>query len=114
MFFGYIPVLYSRLNPSWITYIVYHDFRLYTIAYSEKRCDIPEKRCDLAPRRCDVAKEVYSLIGVYHKPESGGFGWAGGHGPEAPAPPASLSLGLDWIVTSRMQRLDWLQGRLRA
>ena len=57
---------------------------------------------------------VYSLIGIYHIPEPGRLGRAGGHGPNAPAPPASLSLGLDWIVTSRMPRLDWLQARLRA
>ena len=109
-FFGYIPVLYSRPTPSWVTYIA--DFCLYTVVYSEKGCDIPEKGCDLALRRCDMAKEVYSLISIYHKPESGGFGRGGSHGLEAPAPPVSLSLGLGWTVTSRMQRLDWLQGRL--
>ena len=67
-------------------------------------------------RRWYVAKVVYSLIGIYDIPEPGGLEWAGGQGPEAPAPPASLSLarGLDWIVTSRMPRLDWLQARLRA
>ena len=57
-----------------------------------------------------MAKEIYSLIGISHKPESGGFGRAGGHGLEAPALLASLSLGLDWIVTSQMPRLDCLQG----
>ena len=48
----------------------------------------------MAQSRCDVAKEVYNLIDITHKPESGGFGRAGGQleGPEAPAPPASLSL----------------------
>ena len=56
MFFGYIPVPYSRLTPSWVTYMA--DFWLYTKVYNEKRCDIPEKKCDLAPGRCDVAKEV--------------------------------------------------------
>ena len=45
---------------------------------------------------------VYSLIGIYDIPEPCGLGWAGGQGPEASVPPASLSLGLDWIVTSRM------------
>ena len=45
---------------------------------------------------------VYSLIGIYDIPqaEPGGLGRAGGQGQEAPAPPASLSLGLDWIVTT--------------
>ena len=52
---------------------------------------------------------LYSLIGIYDIPEPCGLGRAGGQGPEAPAPPASLSLGLDWIVTSLMPRLDWLQ-----
>ena len=59
---------------------------------------------------------VYSLIGIYDIPEPGGLGRAGGQGPEAPVQPASLSLalGLDWIVMSRVPRLDWLQARLRA
>ena len=48
------------------------------------------------------------LIGIYDIPEPGGLGRASGQDPEPPAPPASLSLGLDWIVTSRMSRLDWL------
>ena len=52
------------------------------------------------------------MIGIYHIPDPCWLGRAGG--PEAPAPPASLSLGLDRIVTSRMQRLDWLQARLRS
>ena len=65
-------------------------------------------------RRWYVTKVVYSLIGIYDIPEPGGLGRAGCQGLEAPAPPASLSLGLDWIVTSRMSRLDWLQARLRA
>ena len=43
---------------------------------------------------------VYSLIGLYHIPEPGRLGRAGGQGPEAPAQPASLSLSLDWIVTT--------------
>ena len=43
---------------------------------------------------------VYSLIGIFDIPAPGGLGRAGGQGPEAPAPPASLSLGLDWIVTT--------------
>ena len=48
---------------------------------------------------------VYSLIGIYDIPEPGELGRAGGQGPEAPLPSASLSLGLDWIVTSRTIRL---------
>ena len=43
---------------------------------------------------------VCSLIGIYDIPEPGGLGRAGGQGSEAPAQPASLSLGLDWIVTT--------------
>ena len=65
-------------------------------------------------RRWCVTKVVYSPIGIYDIPEPGGLGRAGGQGPEAPVPPASLSLGLDWIVTSQMQQLDWLQVRLQA
>ena len=55
-------------------------------------------------RRWYVAKVVYSLIGIYDIPEPGGLGRAGGQGPEAPA---SLSLGVEWIVTSLMPRLDY-------
>ena len=65
-------------------------------------------------RRWYVTKVIYSLIGICDIPEPGGLGRDGGQGPKVPAQPASLSLGLDWIVTSRMPRLDWLQARLRA
>ena len=57
-----------------------------------------------------MRKAVYSLTGIYHIPESGGLGLAGGQGLGTPAPPASLSesvtsesLGLDWIVMSLIQ-----------
>ena len=56
-------------------------------------------------RRWYFAKVVYSLIGIYDKPEPGGLGRAGGQGPEAPSPPASLSLGLDWIGIIMMMML---------
>ena len=84
--------------------------RLYTTAIAKKGGH------DISERRWYVAKEVNSLIGVCHIPEPGRLGQAGGQGPQAPAAPASLSLslGLDWIVTSQMQQLDWLQARLRA
>ena len=51
---------------------------------------------------------VYSLIGIYDIPEPSGLGRAVGQGQEAPAQPASLSLGLDWIVTSRIQRFKMI------
>ena len=47
-------------------------------------------------------------------PDRGWSGRGGYYCPVPQAPPASLSLGLDWMETRRMQLLDWLPGRLRA
>jgi hypothetical protein len=38
----------------------------------------------------------------------------GAHWPPAPEPPASLSVGLAWTVTRRMERPDLLHDGLRA
>ena len=105
-------MVYSRLKGPWDVKAPF--FWLYRQFFGYIPPSIAKKGGIFLKRRWYVAKVVYSLIGLCHKPEPCGFGLAGGQGPEAPAPPASLSLGLDWIVTSRMPRLDWLQARLRA
>ena len=107
-------MVYSLLGGPWVVKKLF--FWLYRLFFGYIPPSIAKKGGIFLKRRWYVAKVVYSLIGIYDIPEPGGLGRAGGQGPEAPARPASLSLGfkLDWIVTSRMQRLDWLQARLRA
>ena len=61
------------------------------------------KKVVISERRWYVAKEIYSLIGIYHIPEPCWLGLAGGQGREAPAPPASLSLSLESGLDSHEQ-----------
>ena len=94
-------MVYSRFRGPWVVkkpfiLVIYAVFWLHTTFHSQKGGIFLK-------RRWYVAKVVYSLIGIYDIPEPCWLGLAGGQGLEAPALPASLSLGLDWIVTSRMQ-----------
>ena len=95
-------MVYSLLNSPWDVKKAF--FWLYLPFFGYIPPSIAKKGGIFLKRRWYVAKVVYSLIGIYDIPESGGLRRAGGQ----------LSLGLDWIVTSRMQQLDWLQARLRA
>ena len=105
-------MVYSLLKGPWD--VKKAVFWLYRPFFGYMPPSIAKKGGIFLKRRWYVAKVVYSLIGIHDIPEPGGLGRAGGQGPGAPATPASLSLGLDWIVTSPMPRLDWLQARLRA
>ena len=97
-------MVYSLLKGPWDVKKAF--FWLYRPFFGYILPSIAKKGGIFLKRRWYVAKVVYSLIGIYDIPEPGGLGRAGGPGQEAPARPASLSLGLDCIVTSRMQRLD--------
>ena len=110
--FWLFSMVYSLLNSPWDVKKAF--FWLYRPFLGYIPLSIAKKDVIFLIRRWYVAKVVYSLIGIYDIPEPCGLGRAGGQGQEAPAPPASLSQGLDWIVTSRMPRLDWLQARLQA
>ena len=105
-------MVYSLLGGPWVVKKPF--FWLYRLFFGYIPPSIAKKGDIFLKRRWYVAKVVYRLIGIYDIPEPGGLGRVGGKGQEAPAPPASLSLGLDWILTSRMPRLDSLQARLRA
>ena len=105
-------MVYIRLKGPWDVKKAF--FWLYRPLFGFIPPSIAKKGGMFLKRRWYVTKVVYSLIDIYDIPEPGGLGRAGGQGQEAPAPPASLSLGLDWIVTSRIPRMDWLQARLRA
>ena len=110
--FRLYSMVYSLLGGPWVVKKPF--FWLYRPFFGYIPPSIAKKGGLFLKRRWYVTKVVYSLIGIYDIPEPCWLGRAGGQGPEAPAPPASLSLGLDWIDTSPMPRVDWLQARLRA
>ena len=109
--FRLYSIVYSLLNSPWVVkkafFGLYRPFLVYIPP------SIAKKGGMFLKRRWYVTKVVYSLIGVYDIPEPCELGRAGGQGPEAPALPASLSLGLDWIVTSRMPPLGHWTGYKR-
>ena len=93
-------MVYSLLNSPWVIKKAFVWLHRPFFGYIPP--SIAKKGGIFLKRRWYVAKVVYSLIGIYDIPAPGGpgLGRAGGQGPDAPAPPASLSLGLDWIITT--------------
>ena len=83
-------MVYSLLEGSWVVKKAF--FWLYRPFLGYIPPSIAKKGGIFLKRRWYVAKVVYSLIVIYDIPAPGGLGRAGGQGPEAPAPPASLSL----------------------